>query len=69
MDPLLCCLAGICCPPLVRRQKMIAHYQEMGFDLPQSEKLATDIILLVDALMAKSPAALLKAAAAHKDKQ
>lgn len=64
-----CCLLQLCCPPLQRREKTIAHYESMGFDRTQSERLADDTITRFDELLSTPFGALLKEAVKHgKDK-
>ena len=64
MDPITCCLAGLCCPPLERRQKVAAHYRSLGADEALSFVLADDAIKRFD----ESPFGLLVKAMhkAHK---
>lgn len=60
MDPITCCLLGICCPPLMRRKKITAYIASFGVNEAASEKLADDLIAKVDALMATTFGSFLK---------
>jgi hypothetical protein len=51
MDPVLCCLLGLCCPPLMRRKKITNYIMSFGMAPDASEKLADDLIAKTDALM------------------
>lgn len=65
MDPYLCCLLGICCPPLERREKAIAYYQGKGADAALAEILADDLIAHVDAFLETPLGVMVKAFVAH----
>lgn len=60
MDPILCCLLGICCPPLERRDKMIAHFESLGLNETQAEAVANDVIARVDTFMQTELSTMLK---------
>ena len=65
MDPILCCVLGICCPPLQRRQTVVAHYVTMGLGVADAERCADDLIGRVDRCLATGLGAMLKQVVAH----
>lgn len=48
-DPILCCLAGVCCPPLKRSETIAAYIADLtGADEAHSRMLADDLIRKFD---------------------
>lgn len=64
-DPILCCLLGVCCPPLQRREKLVRHFEALGIDAAGSERAADDLIARFDVLLATGFGAMLKQVRAH----
>lgn len=48
MDPFICCLLGICCPPAERRQKVVKHLVGFGIDEAAATNVADDLIARID---------------------
>lgn len=65
MEELFCCLAGICCPPALRRQKAIKHYVSLGLNAAEAERVADDTLARIDAFLATGMGAMLKQVFAH----
>lgn len=65
MDPILCCILGVCCPPLQRRQKLINHFLSLHIDAAGAERAADDLLARVDALLSTGLGAMLKQVHAH----
>lgn len=62
----VCCLLGICCPPLVREKKAIEHFMAKGLDEASAVIAAHELLVAMDALLASNLGALLAEAAKHK---
>ena len=71
MDPFICCLLGICCPPLMRRRRVAAYITTFGIAQEASEKLADDLIAKADSFMGTTIGGMMKqvvlASMAHSD--
>lgn len=68
MDPITCCLLGICCPPAQRRKTLAAHFESMGTAPELSQVLADDLVTRFDALLSGNlVAAIAHAARQHKE--
>lgn len=61
-----CCLLQICCNFAQREKRAVEHYMAMGHSSGTALKLATDLLAMVDALVALSPEAVTKLALSHK---
>lgn len=48
MDPVICCLLGICCPPAERRIKVAKHFAGHGVEERTALALADDLIARID---------------------
>lgn len=48
MDPVICCLLGICCPPAERRQKVGRYVLRFVKDKAVAQAVADDLIARID---------------------
>lgn len=48
----LCCLLSLCCPPAARRAKLLDYYVSKGVEASLSERMADDLIVVFDKLLA-----------------
>ena len=66
MDPITCCLLGICCPPLQRVQRITTYIASFGVADESAQKIAHDLIAKVDVLMGTPFGMFVKQVLAHK---
>lgn len=48
MDPVICCLLGICCPPATRREKVAEYLTQFGIEKSIALDAADDLIARID---------------------
>lgn len=66
MDPITCCLLGICCPPARREQTIRAHFVALGLSEHDAKIVTADLITRADELMSMGLSAVVDAARKHK---
>lgn len=65
MDPITCCLLGICCPPESRQLEITAHFEAMGMSRDVAARAAADMIRRFDSVFGGMVAQIASAAKSH----